>query len=132
MKIRNGFVSNSSSTSFTCDVCGYDCGGWDYSLDDANMYECDNGHTFCRDEVINTDDPEWDMDQVLENDSIINPKFCPICNLQVVTNFMRLEYAAYKYGFGWDDITKEIQSKFKTYDEMITYISDSYTKGDDV
>lgn len=29
MKIRNGWVSNSSSCSFTCDVCGATEGGHD-------------------------------------------------------------------------------------------------------
>ena len=47
MKIRNGFVSNSSSSSFICDVCGQDVSGWDMSLSEAEMYECENGHIFC-------------------------------------------------------------------------------------
>lgn len=47
MKIRKCFVSNSSSSSFTCDICGEVYGGWDISLEDAGMYECKNGHTFC-------------------------------------------------------------------------------------
>ena len=47
MKIRNGFVSNSSSCSFTCDVCGETESGFDVSLEDCDMKECVNGHTFC-------------------------------------------------------------------------------------
>lgn len=47
MKIRNGFVSNSSSSSFTCDVCGHTTSGWDLALDDAGMYECSLGHYYC-------------------------------------------------------------------------------------
>ena len=47
MKIRNGFVSNSSSSSFICDVCGHDEAGYDLGLEDAEMYECQNGHIFC-------------------------------------------------------------------------------------
>ena len=43
MKIRNGFVSNSSSSSFICEVCGQDASGYDMSLSDAEMYECING-----------------------------------------------------------------------------------------
>ncbi|NPV13095.1 MAG: hypothetical protein HPY57_15115 [Ignavibacteria bacterium] len=53
MKIRKGFVSNSSSSSFVCDVCGQDVSGWDMSLHDAEMYQCENGHTFCEDHAIN-------------------------------------------------------------------------------
>jgi hypothetical protein len=47
MKIRNGFVSNSSSSSFVCNVCGYERSGWDMNLWEAEMIECENGHIFC-------------------------------------------------------------------------------------
>lgn len=52
MKLRKGFVSNSSSSSFVCDVCGYTESGWDMSLEEAEMYECENGHTFCEGHII--------------------------------------------------------------------------------
>lgn len=48
MKIRTGFVSNSSSSSFICKVCGETQSGMDMSLSDAEMMECENGHTFCQ------------------------------------------------------------------------------------
>lgn len=47
MKIRTGFVSNSSSSSFTCDVCGITESGMDASLYDFEMSQCVRGHTFC-------------------------------------------------------------------------------------
>lgn len=47
MKIRNGFVSNSSSSSFICDVCGTVESGMDASPRDFDMEQCCNGHTFC-------------------------------------------------------------------------------------
>jgi len=47
MKIRNGFVSNSSSSSFTCDVCGTTESGMDAGLSDFDMSQCEHGHTFC-------------------------------------------------------------------------------------
>ncbi len=47
MKIRTGFVSNSSSSSYTCEVCGEDYSGMDASLSDAEMSNCENGHTYC-------------------------------------------------------------------------------------
>jgi len=49
MKIRNGFVSNSSSSSFTCDVCGTTESGMDATPGEFDMSECVNGHTFCND-----------------------------------------------------------------------------------
>ncbi len=47
MKIRAGFVSNSSSSSFLCDVCSRTESGMDMSLSDAGMSQCINAHTFC-------------------------------------------------------------------------------------
>jgi len=47
MKIRNGFVSNSSSSSFVCDVCHGVESGWDMGLSDAEVTECEVGHVFC-------------------------------------------------------------------------------------
>ena len=47
MKIRLGFVSNSSSSSFTCDFCGEECGGMDISLSECEMFNCGSGHTVC-------------------------------------------------------------------------------------
>lgn len=46
MKLRMGFVSNSSSSSFVCDVSGEVESGWDLSLSDCDYYQCESGHTF--------------------------------------------------------------------------------------
>lgn len=47
MKFRKSFVTNSSSSSYICDICGEEASGWDLSLSEAEMYECEHGHTFC-------------------------------------------------------------------------------------
>lgn len=75
MKVRTGFVSNSSSSSFICDLTGNTEGGWDASLSDFEMVECAKGHVFQYDgfpEVI-----EW----VEDNEHYDMPvELCPICN----------------------------------------------------
>lgn len=48
MKIRNGFVSNSSSSSFTCSICEREESGYDLCLSDIGMGECSHGHYFCK------------------------------------------------------------------------------------
>lgn len=47
MKIRNGFVSNSSSSSFVCDVCKHSEVIYDGG-DDDSFCKCVNGHSLCR------------------------------------------------------------------------------------
>ena len=44
MKKRYGFVSNSSSSIFVCDVTGDEQSGWDLGLSDLDWYECVGGH----------------------------------------------------------------------------------------
>lgn len=56
MKIRKCHVTNSSSSSFICDICGREESGWDLGLYDAEMFECVNGHIFCVDESIDKTD----------------------------------------------------------------------------
>ena len=46
MKIRQGFVSNSSSTAYVCNSCGEEVIIND-SLATAEMFECEKGHTIC-------------------------------------------------------------------------------------
>ena len=55
MKFRKDFVTNSSSSSFVCEICGRTESGYDMIASDAEMYECVNGHTFCMDEALPLD-----------------------------------------------------------------------------
>ena len=68
MKFKQGFISNSSSTSFTCDFCGSSESGWDSSLSDCCMYQCINDHTVCYGHEIEDLDaiPEEEKQEWLE------------------------------------------------------------------
>lgn len=54
MKIRTGYVSNSSSSSYTCQVCGRTESGYDLTLDDAQMVMCSCGREYCIDHAVNS------------------------------------------------------------------------------
>ena len=47
MKIRTGYVSNSSSSSYTCQICGRNECGYDLGLRDIEMLQCECGTCYC-------------------------------------------------------------------------------------
>lgn len=53
MKTRIGFVSNSSSSSFVCCLCGCENGGFDVGLDDFDMVRDEYGKIMCLDHLDN-------------------------------------------------------------------------------
>ena len=77
MKIRTGFVSNSSTSSFVCDICGREETGMDLSLSDCDMYCCNFDHTMCEEELLKVEGVE------LEDNYNVDSRLCPICNFQL-------------------------------------------------
>ena len=67
-KFRKSFVTNSSSSSFICEICGRVESGWDMGLSEAEMMECENGHTFCVDESLDIPDKKELVKMILENE----------------------------------------------------------------
>lgn len=67
MKIRYDFVTNSSSSSYICEICGRSESGWDLGLSECEMMECVNGHIFCCDEALEKPTKEEMMKMILEN-----------------------------------------------------------------
>ena len=56
MKIRTNFVSNSSTSSFVCLICGNQEAGSDCaSAHDYGFTHCENGHCMCEDHVNEKD-----------------------------------------------------------------------------
>lgn len=123
MKIRQGFVSNSSSSSFVCDICGDVQSGYDVSLSDFYMTECEDGHVMhfdCIDKELSDDcyiTDRW-------NDKILKKEHCPICNLIDIDDKMLLNYilTRYKSVIGKrENIREEIRKNFKNMEEFISW-----------
>lgn len=66
MKFRTSFVTNSSSSSYTCSFCGRTESGWDMCLSEAEMFECVNGHTFCEYHLSDHEEGEYRREAVLK------------------------------------------------------------------
>ena len=168
MKYRKGFVTNSSSSSFICEVCGDVEVGYDMGIDEAGMVECENGHIFCKSHLIkptqkekfaylNKKSPKSTTlirqnltDKVLDNlikeviplrdekqrnmdidsldeldfDDYEYPScFCPICNLNVLPDYMKIKYLLKEAAKTDKMLLDEINTNFKDYDELQKYLN---------
>jgi hypothetical protein len=136
MKIRRGFVSNSSSCSFTCDVCGHTEGGFDASPEDCGFYCCANGHTFCQDDLLEMPDAKeekerdeygFDEDGFDEygrsDDNEYKPELCPICQMVNISKRDMDEYVYKMYGKSKKELEAEIRSKFDNYDKFNKWLN---------
>jgi len=122
MKVRHGFISNSSSTSFICDVCGEDASGWDMGLDDADMFQCENGHTFCRSHTVGGREAVEDKMEEEFDYYELDAKYCPCCTFQRASESDIVNYLMKEQGLDREGVAKLMREKFPTYKDFRDYI----------
>lgn len=132
MKIRNGFVSNSSSSSFVCEICGATEVGYDVSLSDVGFVECENGHVFCEEHIINND---ISID-CIGGENLLLEKHCPICQFEEYSQSELSKYLLKEYEIPKETVFAEIKAvnkrRKKLYDnEYIEYVFKQHNLSDD-
>jgi len=140
MKIRTGFVSNSSSSSFICDITGGVESGYDCSYDDLGMSKCERGHVFYTkflvkelDELTTEEKKDFLIKYHIDEDEegtikdIIkdygNPSaMCPICSMKKVSLDESRKYMLKKLNLSEEKLKEEILNNFHSYNDYIEYI----------
>ncbi len=115
MKCRQGFVSNSSSSSFICEISGSVESGYDASPSDCGMIRCVNDHLMLEEyapkNVELVDEGDWGGEALSEAD-------CPICQLKEVRADDLVKFALKQLGVTEDQLKDQIRSKFKNLKEF--------------
>ena len=138
MKSRFGFVSNSSSSSFVCQICGKVESGWDANPSDFGFVECENGHLFCMEELFDDaipmteemDDENFD-DASYYGASLYSEKYCPICAFSVSSKPEIKQYLKTKYGITDEEVFAEVKKqnprRKKLYEnEYVNYVYNKF------
>lgn len=117
MKVRVGFVSNSSTSSFVCMACGNITVA---SMDgEETVYHdyCENGHEFCASHVREVDWGSWYFDSVTHP-----PSECPICTLKIVPSRNQLAFALKLLALSSDELCDAIRERFATDVELQEFL----------
>lgn len=133
-KIRKCFVSNSSSSSFICEICGETQTGYDLDLSDIVFVNCENEHLICDEHLINVDGEVEYADQYEE---YVKSKHCPICQFEEYSQSELARYLVKEFGISKELVFSEIKAvnkrRKKLYDnEYIEYVFKKHNLTDDM
>jgi hypothetical protein len=120
MKIRQGFVSNSSSSSFICMVSGGVEAGMDMNLDEAGMIECVQGHEFYDQYLVGTYKAK-DEDNVYHDEwrYEVPSEHCPICTMTHLNDATILAYLIKTDNINTKMLMNKIRQDFGSYKELM-------------
>ena len=123
MKTRKGFISNSSSTSFVCDVCGEEVSGMDMGLSEAEMSECENGHTFCDSHMLKAEATEIEDEDEDDDDRYEVPaEKCPCCSFKAVSTWDLVNFLLKEKGITREQAMEAMRNKFASYGEFKVFL----------
>jgi len=125
-------------------VCGETQSGFDQGPSDLGMAQCENGHVFCDDHLIDWPEPKDTPDEVetdedtemLEEyeeeyddcgqnqDGDYHVACCPICQMEAVSEYEMNKYLMKITGRTKADLVEEIVKRFKTYEEFDSFLND--------
>lgn len=122
MKVRIGFVANSSSSSYVCDVCGVVEGGYDSTPSDFDMIGCDGGHLICCEHAL--EHPHKSHTNQYEDTTLFQHS-CPLCMLVNVRDALLVRYLLNEIGGGRtkDDLILEVRKRFGTLKIFEEYLN---------
>ena len=129
MKIRIGFVSNSSACSFMCDISGNAYHGYDWDIERMGICGCTNKHIFekkyaCHKEelekyIINEKVREKTEKGYFYSQVDLPTKFCPICNMVEFSEHVLVRYLKKEHAQFLEDIKNKIKNKYHSYQEFL-------------
>lgn len=133
MKIRNGFVSNSSTSSFICDICGQEYTGWDACPQDEgyDCSVCENEHTMCNSHLKKVKYITGDF-----GDKVVSAQDCPICNFETYAENEMVSYLEKTRNIEKQEVFNKVKSinkrRKKLHNvEYITYVCEKFSLTDE-